>query len=60
METVNVVVSIIMNVGFPIAMCLLLWWDKRTVIKQNSEALEQMNIAVTALIATVSTYHKNE
>lgn len=32
----------ISTVGFPIVMCLLMWYDKRTTLAQNAKAIEEL------------------
>lgn len=48
------VVSLITNVGFPIAMCvcILYWWNTRfnTQMDKLSEAVSQLTIAVEKLL----------
>lgn len=42
----NELISFISTIGFPIAMCLLLWYDKVTSIKENAKALNELSKAI--------------
>lgn len=36
------ITQFISTVGFPIVMCLLMWYDKRTTLAQNAKAIEEL------------------
>ena len=42
------VAQLISNVGFPIAMCLLMYYQSNTVIKANTEAINDLKSVLTA------------
>lgn len=46
LRQMNDLVSFISTIGFPIAMCLLLWYDKVTSIKENAKALNELSKAI--------------
>jgi len=39
-------VSIVNSVGFPIAAFLLMFWQNTTIIKSNSEAMQEIKTAI--------------
>lgn len=38
----DTIYQLISNLGFPIVMCLLMWYDKRTTLAQNAKAIEEL------------------
>lgn len=49
----DAVVQIITQVGFPIGMCLLVWWDSRKREDQMLNALKESSSAMTAQAAAL-------
>lgn len=47
-------ITLIAQVGFPIAMCLLLWWQMNNTIKANTDAITSNKEATLSLISTTS------
>lgn len=47
------VVDIIQKVGFPIGMCVLIWWDSRKREDQLLTALKESTSAMTAQAAAL-------
>ena len=47
------VVQIITQVGFPIGMCILIWWDSRKREDQLLDALTKSTAAMTAQAAAL-------
>lgn len=47
------VVDIIQKVGFPIGMCVLIWWDSRKREDQLLTALKESTTAMTAQAAAL-------
>ena len=41
-EVINVVVQIISTVGFPIAMCLLSFYQSNYILKENTKAIQDL------------------
>lgn len=46
---VNSVMQAVSNVGFPIAAFLLMWYQCNTVVKENTEAITKMRLALDDL-----------
>lgn len=42
----NDITQTISTVGFPIAMCLLLWWDKKVTVDANTQAINNIKMAL--------------
>lgn len=42
----STVIQTISNVGFPIAAFLLMWYQCNTVVKENTEAITKMRLAL--------------
>ena len=42
----NTVLQAVSNVGFPIAAFLLMWYQCNTVVKENTEAVTAMRLAL--------------
>lgn len=40
------IIKLISSVGFPIVMCLLQWYDKRTAFDNNTKALETVKKSI--------------
>lgn len=40
------IIKLISTVGFPIVMCLLQWWDKRTTLDNNTRAIDNIETAI--------------
>lgn len=40
------IIKLISSVGFPIVMCLLQWYDKRTAFENNTKALETVKKSI--------------
>lgn len=53
----NEIIQFISNVGFPIAMCLLLWYDKHTTLSQNSAALEKLKEVIDKNTSVTESLH---
>lgn len=47
-------VQIVSTVGFPIAMCLLMWWDKKTTVDGNTTAINEIKLALTHVEAALN------
>lgn len=47
------IVDIIQKVGFPIGMCVLIWWDSRKREDQLLTALKESTTAMTAQAAAL-------
>lgn len=41
-EVVNAIVQIISTVGFPIAMCLLSYYQSNNILKENTKAIQDL------------------
>ena len=57
----NEVIQIITQVGFPIAMCVAVWWDSRkredqlvTIIKENTTAMAAQTAALDKLAEAIN------
>lgn len=48
------ILSAISTVGFPIAMCLLLWWDKAHSIASMTDALNKLTTNIESNSALLS------
>ena len=42
-------INLISNVGFPISAFLLMYWQNKTVITKNTEALNELRVVVAEL-----------
>lgn len=45
----NEILVAISTVGFPIVMCLLQWWDKRTIMKDITDAVNNNTQAMNCI-----------
>ena len=43
---ISAAIQAISNVGFPIAAFLLMWYQCNTVVKENTEAITEMRLAL--------------
>lgn len=48
-ETINAVMQIISTVGFPIAMCVIMYWRETKTLAMLAEKVDKLTIAVEAL-----------
>lgn len=51
-ELINGVITIISTVGFPIAMCLLSFWQSNNVIKENTKAIQDLKESMIAIVSS--------
>lgn len=50
----NDITQAISTVGFPIAMCLLLWWDKKVTVDANTQAINDIKMALVHVEAALN------
>lgn len=48
-NTINAIMQIIGTVGFPIAMCILMYWRESKTLAMLAEKVDKLTIAVEAL-----------
>ena len=46
----NEIVSMISNVGFPIACVIMLWWQQSKQMKELTDAVNNYTLAITSLV----------
>ena len=56
----NEVVSIISQVGFPIAAFLLMFWYVKTESKETREAIENNTLVLTKLVSELHHQHEED
>lgn len=57
---INVITGIITSVGFPIAACCYLAWDRTHMMKEFNEKLAENTRVIESLKQLISDMHHNE
>lgn len=48
------IIQAISTIGFPISMCLLLWWDKKVTVDANTQAINDIKMALVHVEAALN------